>query len=91
MAKGVKTGGGSRKGVPNRATANIKSMIENALDDAGGVEYLRRQAEENPGAFMSLIGKILPKDVNTTISGGLSIKKIEVEIVNPTGSSTSKT
>jgi len=30
---------------------------------AGGVDYLRRQAKQNPGAFLALVGKVLPKDV----------------------------
>ena len=39
---GKKTGGGSRKGVPNKATADIKAMINNALTLAGGEDYLLR-------------------------------------------------
>ena len=34
-----------------------------ALSDAGGREYLARQANENPGAFMTLLGKVLPTQV----------------------------
>lgn len=64
---GKKTGGGSRKGIPNKATADIKAMINNALYKAGGEDYLLRQADENPVAFMGLIGKILPKDINANI------------------------
>lgn len=44
MAKGVKTGGGSRKGVPNKLTADLKAMILGALDKAGGEKYLLTQA-----------------------------------------------
>ena len=33
-------------------------MILGALDDAGGQAYLMRQAEENPTAFLTLIGKV---------------------------------
>ena len=62
--------GGSRKGIPNKNTAAIKDMIEGALQDAGGQAYLARQAEENPAAFMGLLGKILPKDVNLSGQGG---------------------
>lgn len=58
--------GGSRKGIPNKATAAIKDMILGALSDVGGQDYLSRQAEENPVAFMGLIGKVLP----TQITGG---------------------
>lgn len=35
-------------------------MVEKALHKAGGVNYLARQAEKNPAAFMGLVGKILP-------------------------------
>lgn len=65
MAVGRKTGGGSRKGIPNKATAQLKEMILGALDDAGGRAYLKRQAEDSPAAFLSLIGKVLP----TTLAG----------------------
>lgn len=69
MAKGRKTGGGSRKGCPNKATKALKDMILQALDEVGGVDYLKRQAEKNPASFMTLIGKVLPQDVKTEISG----------------------
>lgn len=52
--------GASRKGIPNKITKQLKDMILGALDDAGGQQYLARQAEENPGAFLALIGKVLP-------------------------------
>ncbi len=35
-------------------------MILGALDAQGGQEYLVRQAEENPVAFLTLLGKVLP-------------------------------
>lgn len=68
--------GGSRKGKPNKATAAIKEMIEGALQDAGGQRYLAEQARENPSAFMGLLGKIIPKDVNL---GGQSDNPIKYE------------
>lgn len=64
MAKGVKTGGGSRKGRPNKNNAPLFEMIDMALIGVGGVDYLMRQAEENPTAFLTLVGKRLPKDIN---------------------------
>lgn len=72
--------GGSRKGIPNKNTAAIKDMIDQALREAGGVEYLKKQAMENPAAFMGLIGKILPKDVN--LSGHLEIENLSDEELN---------
>jgi hypothetical protein len=80
---GKKTGGGSRKGVPNKATADIKAMINNALTLAGGETYLLRQADENPVAFMGLIGKIIPKEVATELSGSLTVASITRRIIDP--------
>lgn len=40
-------------------------MILGALAGVGGEEYLMRQAVENPGPFMTLVGKVLP----TTVAG----------------------
>jgi hypothetical protein len=73
MAIGRKTGGGSRKGVPNKATADLKDMILGALDNAGGVDYLTRQATKSPGAFLTLIGKVLPTTLQGTGPAGAII------------------
>ena len=62
-AKRPQPPGGSRKGIPNKITAELKDMIRQALDQAGGVDYLTKQANENPSAFLSLVGKTLPKEV----------------------------
>lgn len=66
MARGHKTGGGSRKGTPNKLTSELKDMIEGALSDVGGRQYLVEQARENPVAFMTLVGKIIPRDLNVS-------------------------
>lgn len=55
-------GKGRRKGVPNKITAGVREMILGALDDAGGQNYLVQQAHQNPAAFMTLLGKVLPKE-----------------------------
>ena len=55
--KGFKTGGGSRKGIPNKVTAKLKDMILTALSDAGGIEYLKARALDTPGPFLTLLGK----------------------------------
>ena len=56
-------GKGRPKGVPNRVTMQLKDMILQALDGAGGAAYLQRQADENPSAFLTLVGKVLPMTV----------------------------
>jgi hypothetical protein len=68
MAQGQKTGG-RKKGTPNKTTALLKDAILKAAENAGGgdiVEYLTQQARLNPGPFMSLLGKVMP----TQIEGG---------------------
>lgn len=64
-------GNGRPKGAQNKVTKALKEMILGALDDAGGQEYLKRQAEENPTAFLSLIGKVLPSEINANVTASL--------------------
>ncbi len=64
MAKGHKTGG-RQKGTPNKMNVALKEMVLGALADCGGGEYLKQQAIDNPTAFMTLLGKILPTQVST--------------------------
>ena len=56
-------GRGRPRGAKNKLSANLKDMIIAALDAAGGVEYLARQAEQNPTAFMGLLSKVLPLQI----------------------------
>lgn len=65
--------GGRKKGVPNKYTMDLRGMILKALDACGGVTYLQSQATQNPAAFLSLVGKTLPKDVNLQTPGGMSL------------------
>mgnify|MGYP001574382248 CR=1 FL=1 len=73
--------GGRVKGVPNKIGKALKEMILEALSAAGGVNYLTRQAEESPAAFMALIGKVLPMTVVGDPTAPL-IVKIERVIVD---------
>lgn len=61
-----KPGPGRPKGIPNRTTTLLKDAILQAATKAGGddlVAYLEKQAKENPGPFMALLGKVLPMQV----------------------------
>ena len=66
---GVNTGNagkGRPKGSPNKTTALLKDAILKAATDAGDGDmaaYLEKQARDNPGPFMSLLGKVLPMQV----------------------------
>jgi hypothetical protein len=56
-------GKGRPKGAINKNNAAIKDMVVQALDKAGGVDYLVTQARETPTAFIGLLGKVLPMQV----------------------------
>lgn len=82
-AKRPQPKGGSRKGIPNKATKELKDMILGALDDVGGQEYLVRQARKrNPAAFLGLIAKVLPTTIKGPGENGAHVfEKIVREIV----------
>lgn len=65
--KGQPKTGGRTKGVPNKLTRTVKEAIESAFDKVGGPEYLARMAEEQPAAFMTLLGKIIPTQVEAKV------------------------
>lgn len=71
-------GKGRKKGVPNKVTADLRAMILGALDAVGGQEYLQSQARENPQAFLTLVGRTLPKDINL----GDKVR-LEVNLIGP--------
>ena len=81
-------GRGRPKGSKNFLKMEVQRMLYDALIAAGGVEYLKRQAEENPVAFLALVGKLIP----TRTAGGDDVTatarplpKIERWIVEPDG------
>lgn len=53
-------GPGRPKGSVNKVTADVKAMVLEALNSAGGAAYLLEQSEKNPTAFLTLVGKVLP-------------------------------
>lgn len=79
MARGSKPGerrGGRKKGVPNKITATVKEAIEKAFEGVGGHKYLMEQAKQNPTAFMTLLGKVLPTQI--TGAGGGPIQTVDL-------------
>lgn len=71
--KGKKTGG-RRVGSQNKATAEIKELLRTALANKGDAAYFEKQADENPTAFMGLIGKIIPADVRANVQGNITFR-----------------
>jgi hypothetical protein len=80
-------GKGRPKGSVNKATKAIKEMILQALDEAhpdGGVAYLKKQANEQPVAFMGLLAKVMPTQVEGAGENGEHlIHTIVREVVRP--------
>lgn len=85
MAKGSKTGG-RQKGSKNKFTFDLKNMILNALDDAGGKQYLINQSRSNATAFMALVGKVLPLtlvgDKDNPVHTQTSLSTQDADLIN---------
>jgi len=74
-------GMGRPKGALNKTTALLKDAILKAAERAGNkvgndglVSYLEVQAIENPGPFMSLLGKVLPMQVTGEGGGHILVQ-----------------
>lgn len=73
-------GKGRPKGATNKVPREVKAMVLKALDQAGGVAYLKRCAE-NPKlapAFLTLVGKVIPLQV--TGPGGGPVQHVSMTI-----------
>lgn len=75
-------GKGRVKGVPNKVTGEVKQMILDALDGAGGVEYLIEQAHAKPAAFLTLVGKVMPMQITGENGNPLALA-VTVKYVKP--------
>jgi hypothetical protein len=78
---------GNKRG-PAKTTRILKDAILQAAEEAGGpdgiVGYLRVQAVENPGPFMTLLGKVLPTQTALTDADGNSVGgKFTLEFIAP--------
>ena len=60
-------GSGRKTGTPNKATKEVREMLVGALSDAGGREYLLEQAKANPKAFLTLVAKLIPQQIEATL------------------------
>jgi hypothetical protein len=89
MAKGQKTGGGSRKGKPNKATADVRDAIAKLAQDLGPSlqKWITKVAADDPGRaaeiFLRAIEYHIPKLSRTDLtSGGKALPaKVSIEVV----------
>lgn len=80
--KNNKLSKGRPKGAMALLTNDLREMILIALDKAGGSDYLFKQAIKNPVAFLALIAKLLPKDINVSAAVSHTLKNEPVPEFN---------
>ena len=80
---------GRPKGSPNKTTALLKDAILQAAELAGNgkqkgiVNYLKKQALEQPGPFMGLLGKVLPMQMTGIDDENGNPTAIVITVVHP--------
>ena len=73
---GNKLGKGRPKGAKNKLTkAYLKDLYEIYLD--GGKEALKQVMKERPDGFLSLVARLLPKDLDLKHSGDVHIQIVK--------------
>jgi hypothetical protein len=77
MARSSTSGQGRPKGVPNKQTKALKDLILGALKDAGGQKYLADQANSNPSAFLSLLGRVVPQELKADLTAKSEVIVVE--------------
>lgn len=73
---------GRKKGIPNKATTEVKAAIQQAFEEVGGHIYLRTLASKYPNIFCTLLGKIIPTEIKAELSGpggGPMVSEVTVE------------
>lgn len=58
-------------GSKNTKANELKNAVIASFDRVGGIAYLEEQARANPTAYMALIGKIMPREVEMEIKRSL--------------------
>jgi hypothetical protein len=83
---GARPGSGRPKGSLDKGNAAIRAMVVDALDGLGGVTYLRDVARTHPAAFLSLLGKILPTQIEGPDGGPVqTVTRIELVALSDSG------
>lgn len=67
---------GRAPGVKNRLT-NLREAVLEAFDQVGGAQYLAKLAEgtsSDRAAFVGLVSKVLPTQINANVEGGVQVQ-----------------
>lgn len=79
--KGSPKTGGRKKGTPNKTTTAVKEAFRQAFDDLGGITALVTWAQENPTQFYQLFSKLIPTEIDATLSGKEGAPAVTVKVV----------
>jgi hypothetical protein len=71
---------GRPKGSKNVLGQDVKAMIIQAFQMAGGVEYLASQARANPAAFLTLFGKLVTTHVVAEVQVDERVAKLQAAV-----------
>ena len=89
MAIGKKTGGGSRKGRPNKIPGSVRAAVWDAFIDLGGTEGMVQWAASSPQArseFYKLAGKLIPTEITGEGGGPVVVEVVRInQEKEPTG------
>ena len=69
-------GTGRPIGVKNKLT-NLRDAVLEAFDQVGGAQYLAKLAEgtsSDRAAFVGLVAKVLPTQINANVEGGIQVQ-----------------
>ncbi len=58
---------GRPRGAENKLNREVRELVRQALDEEGGVEYLRWAARMKPVAFLSLLGRLVPAEIRASL------------------------
>lgn len=72
-------GKGRPKGAQNKLTRTIKEAIEVSFEKVGGADYLAQMAIEQPSAYMTLLGKVLPTQIAAEINGSMGLLPAKID------------
>lgn len=76
--KGEKKPNQGKRG-PSVIGSDVRAMILGALETVGGQQYLVEQASENPKAFLTLVGKVVPQHVKAEVAATHIISNLTPE------------
>jgi hypothetical protein len=75
---------GRPKGSKNKKPQELKDAILGALHAGAGAQaYCERLKEERPELFTQLVAKLIPKDVNVDVTGGLQVALVRSFVKKP--------